>query len=66
MPREVFYCDAISHHEHSTPWEAENCSMLYKLLMEALMELSEPLPGGLDGETFEAMNERLAEIESRY
>lgn len=34
-PKNVFYCSTNSGHEHSTEWEATNCTRLYELLKDA-------------------------------
>jgi hypothetical protein len=34
-----FFCSTNSGHEHSTAWEAANCSRLHEALREALHDL---------------------------
>jgi hypothetical protein len=46
MPNTPFYCSTNSGHEHSTAWEAQNCSELFAVLRVVVDEVIDYLETG--------------------
>lgn len=61
MPRTIWYCLTNSGHEHSTEWEAENCSQLYI----ALRDCQGCLEDGQDDMAYDNVVDDLIMIEAR-